>query len=368
MDAARNYEIQAENNSIDIHGINKLKDIAINGESPIHDQLAVYVDKDVNGLDCKALLDNSINLTRGEAFRGIAKVCWKDKDTANTFKEVIANALNNEHPAVKMSAIEALCPFLNYDERWAVDTFISAINVDVRLAGAHSAYQFFNCGFADNKEKFIPVIMKMLTSNHNEVRKIAAIQIIARWLFHGVFSDKIEVVLNGDIEVRKGAAEIVKDLLCSQKYSSAQLVPLFKKLANDEESDVRRIVSSIFRKDTIYEKPFRDELLSEFTFSLAAETEFRDLFYQLQRYDGTLLPFADSVLKLVIRLTNGLTQAKTSEIGYVIPKVVMRLYDEAYALSDSGRIDLCLDIWDLLFENGIGESRQMLDQMQDSLL
>ena len=85
-------------------------------------------------------------------------------------------------------------------------------------------------------------------------------------------------------------------------------------------------------------------------------------------YEGNLLPFADVICKLSEALINihlGLTDK--SSLSYEsknLSTILLRVYEQAESQKNAECINQCLDIWDKLLENNIGEAKELTELIE----
>ena len=109
-----------------------LEDIAKLADNPSLNLLDVHTVGHPNQLDeiCSHdLFGNTINCTRGGAYRGLAEKFWDDQEYAVSHKYIIENALNDEHAAVRMATADLLLPMYNYERDYAFQKFIELLGL-----------------------------------------------------------------------------------------------------------------------------------------------------------------------------------------------------------------------------------------------
>ncbi|HCD3132026.1 TPA: hypothetical protein NBM72_003690, partial [Acinetobacter baumannii] len=112
-----------------------LEDIALSADDPLLDKLNIHKGGQPNQIDeisSHDLYGNTLNCTRGSAYKGLAKKFWDDKEYALSHKHIIENALNDEHAAVRMATADLLLPMYNYDRNYAFQKFVELCKKDLR--------------------------------------------------------------------------------------------------------------------------------------------------------------------------------------------------------------------------------------------
>lgn len=180
--------------------IELLEDIAKLADDPLPNSLNIHTVGHPDKLDeisSHDLFGNTINCTRGSAYRGLAEKFWDDQEYAVSHKYIIENALNDEHAAVRMATADLLLPMYNYDRDYAFQKFIELCQKDIRNALSHGYHYYFNNAFSNEfKEPFIALVKMMLNSSFQDVRKEGHKQVIARWLFNDLFEEELQKSLD----------------------------------------------------------------------------------------------------------------------------------------------------------------------------
>ncbi|ELJ8661913.1 ATP-binding protein [Vibrio cholerae] len=325
----------------------------------------------------KSLMHNSINCVRGQAYIAIAKLFFKNELLANQNRDVVDQAIVDEHPAVKMSALELLKPYLNYDSLFAHTKFIELCTEDIRVSGGYGANYFFNQGFESERvNEYIELVLRMLGSQYVDIRKEAARQIYARWFFNDLFEHELALVLKGDKELRSGCASVLSQFLSEDKYHDriGKIESSYIMLLNDEDKDILQEVGSCVQYDSYWTKHNSTVLFSEFVKSKAARFCIDSLFRKLEDFPGMLIGMSDSLLGLVKNIVEVDKNDESFKHRYMhiressLLKVLQRLYDEATEDEDDEAISICLDIWDELLNSEIYTAMSAVKELDNGLL
>lgn len=355
-----------------------LVDIANNAEDPSFGKLNVHNIKKSNSAkeaDIESLLSNAINCTRGIAYRGISHLFWKDKNYALDNKHLVDSVINDFHPAVNITAIELLLPLFNYENEYANRKFLELCNQDLRMACAHGSYYFFNNGFEEARQpEYVDLVLQMLKSPYDGVRKEAARQVYARWFFNDLFQEEVDQVLNGDNALLDGCASVVQQFLREDKYHDRihKISPAYETLLNCNNDDVYRTVGGSIRNEHYWTKHNSAELFEIFVQSKAAKHCLWDLFDKLKSHSGSISDYSEHLLKLVVNLTEDLSENKQDRNIRIrdtsLIAVLQRLYDEATEDEDKSAVEICLSIWDILLESEVFSAINAINEIDKGLL
>jgi hypothetical protein len=179
-----------------------------------------------------------------------------------------------------------------------------------------------------------------------------------------MFREELAECRKGTIPQRKGIAQVASHFLSDKKYTlrcQEILFPLF----NDPEKDVRAETSNMFRGNALTNRSVNMEFLKAYIKSKAFHDHPSRLVYSLKDLSGSLIPFADVVFVLCEVFSTTL-QEKSREIGSSVPHTVsevssllLRLYEQSQDSENAQIANSCLDIWDMLFENRVGMTREL---------
>lgn len=357
---------------------NILINFALYSKDPMPNHLGVRDPKKselAEDADTRSLRSNAINCSRGRAYSGISRLFWDNETVAKELQYLIKSAINDPHPAVNMSALDMLIPMLNYDEGFALQKFITLCKKDLRMTCGHGALHFFNNGFyGDHKEGYIELVLKMLNSPLDEVKKEAGKQMFARWFFNDLFNDELEKIMKGDDIYRYGVVSVMSQFLGEDKNGELlyKLPPIYSQLVNDSNNEILQRISGCVRDDNYWNKSITNELFNILVSSKAALTNLYALFESIGKYSGSLLNFQEQLLKLVNNLTESITDDNEMQNVHIressLIKVLQRLYDEATEDEDRTAINICLDIWDKLLRSEIYSATNATKQLENGLL
>ncbi len=323
------------------------------------------------------LRGNAINCVRGKACIALAKLFFENEECAFQNKDTVDYAINDEHPAVKMSALELIFPFLNYDEDYAHIKFLELCNKEIRVSCGFHAYYFFNQGFEGNyRNEYIQLVLCMLVSQYEDVRKEAARQIYARWFFNALFEDELKIVINGDKVLRSGCASVLCQFLKEDKYHDriGKIESSYETLLNDEDKEILGKVGGCIGYDNYWDKYNSTVLFNLFVQSKSAIHCINDLFEKLKMISTMPVGMSDSLLVLVRNFVDIDKKDETFDARNIhidnssLLSVLQRIYDEATEDEDDDSIRTCLDIWDELLNSEIYTAMSALKELDSGLL
>ncbi|MFB9154434.1 hypothetical protein ACFFUS_13975 [Vibrio gallaecicus] len=364
----------------DTKTLNLLLNLARNSRDPEFNKLNVWSSDKGHTTDvasAKSLMDNSINCVRGQAYHAIAKIFFKNESLANENRYLVNHAIADKHPAVKMSALELILPYLNYDSPFAHSKFIELCTKDIRVTGAYGANYFFNQGFESTYvNEYVKLVLRMLGSQYLDINKEAARQIYARWFFNDLFKHELTLVLRGDKELRSGCASVLSQFLREDKYHDriGKIESSYITLLNDEDKDVLQQIGNCVQHDSYWKKHNSTFLFSELVKSKAAKHSIYQIFKKLESFPGMLTGISESLLDLVKNIVKVDQNDEFFKHRHLhiressLLSVLQRLYDEASEDEDDEAISTCLDIWDELLNSEVYTAMSAVKELDNGLL
>lgn len=352
-----------------------LEDIAKHSNDPKSNKLNIYRTGHSDQLDeisSKDLFGNTINCTRGRAYRSIAQKFWEDQEYAVSHKYLIENALKDEHAAVRMATANLLLPMYNYDRNYAFQKFIELCQKDIRNTLSHGYHYYFNNAFSSEfKELFISLVQTMLNSHFEDVRKEGHKQVIARWLFNDLFEVELQQGLESkNTENLLGYASVINQLLGdnTKGYDHTRLKSVFEILVSADNEDVLKKMGSFFNQK-FWSKQYAKEFFGIYVHSKALNHNVYNVLHSIEESSIGMAQFSD----LIIIMIQNILKLKTQELmnnldTNAITRVIQQLYDQAENDDDDETLGYCLDMWDELLASNHSFIRNMTEKLDGGLL
>lgn len=341
----------------------KIKDMALYAEDPKPYKMSMYDPKNGNHTDNASahdLINCSLNSHRSIAYRGIAKYFWEHKDYAIQNKHFINSAIQDSHPAVQIVAVEMLSPFLNYDLEFALEKYLELCAYDDRFTIAHNSHYFFNHAFESTLcDMYVELVQRMSISSIDEVRKMAGMQIFARWYYNDLFQDTIDKAISGDDKIRKGIADVVNQILIrdSGSIKNEKLLKVFGILINDSSKSVRDRLNRTFFNESFWKKEISKELFGFYIDSNYVGENIYYFFHAIENFPDALTDFHESILIFIEKITiRNLTIEDKQELHAYSSHLVaflQHIYDKAMDDEDYDILERCMDVWDSLLKSEI---------------
>lgn len=330
-------------------------------------KLNISCDKSAEEATVETLFQNTINCVRGVAAEAIGQLLWDHPDWLKKLKSGIESLVTDPHPVVRMAAIYSLLPVLNIDSGQAVAWFCNSAKEDDRIPASRHATTFFNYTIYKYTEQLTPLIKKMVYSNLQDVANTGARAVTAYHLFYGLFEDELRNCIAGSVPQRKGVAEIAATFINKEKYFP-KCREILINFFDDPEKDVRFQASRMFG-DKFFEFPENVALTKLYIHSKAFNDDSFGVFHYLEKHKESLIPYHEIILEICQTISTTLledTRDFRTRMGHVISDIsplLLRLYEQ----TQESRPDIacrCLDAWDLLFENRVGNTRILTKEIE----
>lgn len=355
--------------------IELLEDIAKLADDPLPNSLNIHTVGHPDKLDeisSHDLFGNTINCTRGSAYRGLAEKFWDDQEYAVSHKYIIENALNDEHAAVRMATADLLLPMYNYDRDYAFQKFIELCQKDIRNALSHGYHYYFNNAFSNEfKEPFIALVKMMLNSSFQDVRKEGHKQVIARWLFNDLFEEELQKSLDSkNQESLLGYASVITQFLGddTKGYDHSKMKQIFEILVYSKNEEILKKMGRFFNQK-FWSKRYAREFFKMYIQSNALDHNVYNVLHSIEGNSIGMAQFSDLIIIMIKNILKLKTQDLMSNLDTdAITRVIQQLYDQAENDDDDETLGYCLDMWDELLASNHSFIRNMTEKLDQGLL
>ncbi len=344
--------------------------IAQNHADPRPGEYSASSNHDRHG-SSQSLETNALNSTRGAAGYAIRSILFASHDRFAELQPAIKSLIQDVHPSVRVAGIAACLPILNIDRQRAIRWFLEACRGPDEILGTSEVDRFLKNTVRPNFDELCGLVERMVASEVTEVVRSGARCVAACHLMDGKLSEKYEECLNGSPAHRLGLAEVGRALVGEAEYAE-KAKGLLSRLAQDEDEEVQRFIAGLFqRRDMDLFKP-NDPFLATFARSKAFQAEPTWLLQALEKHAGSLLPFAECLLRVGTTFAEDLAETSrdySSRIQndvrlYLIP-LLLRLYEQSKGAHEELHQE-CLDLWDHLLERRVGQATELVREIDRS--
>ncbi|MCA9399981.1 MAG: hypothetical protein KC713_00005 [Candidatus Omnitrophica bacterium] len=347
----------------------RLEHYAINHPDLEKGKLNVHCNKVPDEASVDDLFQNTINCVRGVAAEAISKLLWDRQELFERLRPAIESLVQDEHPSVRMAAVQIMLPVINIDKDQAVKWFCQACIGDLRVAVSPYATHFYNYTIQSHFKHIAPLIQNMIISPLEEVVREGSTQVTARWLFYGFFEEELSICKTGTPTQRQGVAIVASQFLHDRKHSE-KCQNLLRSLLNDPDKEVRDKIHSPFRKKGLINEAMIQPFILDYIKSKTFADDADRLVYELEEVEGSVFFLAETILAMFEMFSSSL-QSESRDVGSHFPHaiskslpILLRLYEQALGRDDKVIANRCLDAWDALFQNRVGFVRNLTEAIQ----
>ncbi len=313
---------------------------------------------DIEGFD--HLESNALNVTRGSAGFTIRNLLFLHPQFFAKLQPAVEHLVQDPHPAVRVAAVAACLPAINFNKDQAVEYFLKAVEAPPdQILTTQAAGAFLRYSYQTHLDALLPVLDRMVASRFPEVATAGAKWVAASYLVvHGA-EESFERCLAGTPGHREGIAKAAASLIGEDQYAEKAKAVLLQ-LSEDSEENVARVVASSFRELNLQHITADREAWSRFARSKAFQADPTPLLSALERQSGNLLPFAECLLfagttfaEELAELAREHGRGHAGDAAYYLLPLLLRLYEQAKD-HDRATYLSCLDLWDRLLERRVG--------------
>ncbi|CDA10181.1 hypothetical protein [Intestinibacter bartlettii] len=310
------------------------------------------------------LWSNSSNCVRGKAAESIGSILWKRKELLDMFRTAVESLVVDKNPAVRLSAINCLCPIYNIDRDMAEKLTINLLKCDFRIAAHPYCRQLVYLMYKKYKNDLNIIIEKMFFSDDEYVCKVGAAFVGNLYIrygeFKGLIYDQNKLNKNQKYSI---ISEAINYFDSEQyKLKCNEILYLFL----NEDNDNGDLYNHLFldkKIDIIEDKELIQKMLKS-----KISRRIIDYFIEyLGSCDKGILEFNELIFELCESIILNLKESphiyESSLYGMEsnISNLIMLLYEKTIGIDEINK--KCLDILDLMFEYGIGNLRRKLSDV-----
>lgn len=340
-------------------------DIAVNHHDPEGIKPNVTKQSDKEMLSFDMLFSNAINCVRGQAAEAIATLLWNNSDYFYRFKDTIDRIINDNNPAVRLSSMFILWQIYDIERDWAEDRILKLIEADYRFSGFPNMKSMFFMLYPRYRNFILRIIENCYSSDDEDLIKMGAYCIAEMYILKGEF----EVEMTEIDKMSQKQAESVLEMVMLY-FNRVEYNELTKNIIcrfHDTVLDLEMPISRLFYDNLINLERDEEFLIKIMSSKLSRKVTHAFIHY-LEEESRYLIEFRNIIFEMSDSVILGDIDSKerTWGIGESVSKLIIGLYDEASTNQLPKYKEVatkCLDIWDLMFENQIGSSRLLSQQI-----
>lgn len=348
--------------------IEMLIDITGNHKNPKPGESCIVSNDTETMNSVETLETDALNCTRGVAASAIGHLLWERKELFVKFKPTIIRLMQDENTAVCFASLDALWPIYNIDKAWAVSNVLTAFKSDNRTIGYRGSKWLFVCEYETYKTEMKSLLEKAFFSSDKRLIQISGYAIAEIYLRYDAFENILNQIASLNKEQADALLEMFIVYLESEEYNFKVKSVLDKFLGAEIGMELEHTWAHVFYDERVELKRDKEFLQKLMSSDVGGKLlyEFMDYLKKGQRlsdYAEIIIHTGKSMFQDQKRLSDA-----DYPIEYNLPKLMIGLYDEV-CNTDIGKNkeyeEQCLDIWDLMFENRIGITRDLTEKLTE---
>lgn len=350
--------------------IEMLIDIAGNHKNPKPGESCI-VSTDAQIINSVETLEtDALNCTRGVAASAIGHLLWERSELFEKFKPIIIKLMQDGNAAVRFASLDALWPVYNIDKAWAVSKVLEVFKSDNRTIGYRESKRLFVCEYENYKYKIEmrDLLEEAFFSSDKRLIQISGYAIAEIYLQYDAFENIINDIEIQNKEQADALLEMFIVYLGIEKYNAKVKAVLDKFVQLEISMELYLTWACVFYDERVELKRDKEFLLK--LMSSEVEGKLLYVFMDYLKKGQRLSDYAEIIIaagKSIFQEQKNVLDVD-SLIEYDLPKLTIALYDEISDTDIEKNKEFeaqCLDIWDMMFENRIGITRDLMEKLTE---
>lgn len=351
--------------------LSQISYLARNHSHPEEGKQNVVFSRGENGETVEFLWTNSLNCVRGCAGIAIASLIWEDSDRYEFLKDVVESIVKDANLAVNMAAIQCIISIIDIDENYATQWFFYLANKDLRIVAHPYAYDLFDRLYKGDPKCIKKLVLEMYNSKFEDVARAGARHVGHMNILYGCFEDIIFSHGNSSCKSKvqkEGILKVAIDFIGHQNYHEKCKTIITHLL--DGKNDGINLFVRLLSTEKLNLQEDAEFILKLVTANFNIRGIIRKFVDFINEHDTPIKIFKEIIFsicqKFLQRYKQGVNDVGRELYGIApgLSNLIASLYDETQGnVEDNQR---CLDIWDEMFENGIGTIRELTKTIMDA--
>jgi hypothetical protein len=345
----------------------KVVELSASHANPSDEEFILSISNSADGM-ASDLEVEALNCVRGVAAHATRGLIAHDPSRMTRAQALIDTLVTDPHPAVRIAAASIAIPVYIQDKEAGIKLLLQvASHPDDRvLVGRHVDYlmSYIRRAKAGCLEG---TFVRMSNSSNQKVARRGAYWITAEWFQSGAVQNEFQRCREGSQAQRLGIARALVDLLDENAtYATvveAELIEMF----SDPDQNVRSEAADVFRQEDLLNTAVMHRLAAAFVESPAFLHEAEVVVYMLDEKPLDLVPFAPSIMVIADRFAAELAsqtrsfQYSLGMAGKHVSSMLFKLYRSALKAGKGDLAEQCLDRWDRMLQERVGEVERQLE-------
>jgi hypothetical protein len=350
----------------------RLLETAVNHEEPRPGEYTVHVQS--GGKQEPDVESTGLNCVRGAAASALAALAWNDSTRAARAIPLVRRLAADPHPAVRLAAAHAALGVYSVNKDEAVDLLLKLTShEDDGVLSGHWLNELARYVRWSHPGHLESIFERMAHSAGAKVCSAGARWVTAEFFQrHGACAAVHHECVAGSAPQRLGVAQVLGQLLADESLDLPVIEAELLQFFDDGDSEVRGAAAGVFRRDGALQSASGPRLAVGFVCAGAFVDHSEALMWPLAHEALDLTPYAPAVFAAADRFAAELApetrsiQYRLGLAGRDLSALLLRLYDAAGKIGDRKMAEDCLDRWDKLLANQVGDAEVHLESYDAS--
>lgn len=300
----------------------------------------------------------ALNSAIGDFSEALENLLWTEKSLFSDFKSIIMDMIESTKNITNYCCINILKPCLNIDKEWSIKKIIQLCKSNHIVLYNYDIRNILNwcyCNDLNCRTNIQDIIENINKYRDGEFKKNIGHLVVDLYILYDYKSKHLHSIGNNKL-LYEGITEM---LICYYQNNKYKVKPLLLEI-NRVDDTYNHFIGRIFYDNLIDIKEDKDFLIQLVT-SPYTKNIVSPFLHYINENNINLIEFKQPIILLSKNTLEHDTDSYDSEYNInELIKTVIKLYDEVSNKSNENDTkESCMDIWDLMFENGIGNIREI---------
>ena len=317
-------------------------------------------------MDSETLFNKTLNIVSGDVARAIGHLLWEKAELIDIFRDTIEALCTNKNSAIQMASMFALWPTYNFDRDWAEEKIMNLYENDIRMAAFQNSKDMFFLLYHRFGNQVLNIVLKCFASKDKRLIEVGGHALCEFYLLEEEFADTLADVDSFNESQIQSILEMAILYLNNDEYRERAKDIILK--CTSSNCNIEYPLSKMFF-DSLVDARRDSEFLIEIMNSKVNKRLIYSFVHFLEENAFTLKEFSGVIIALCRNVLNNIEEKEQFWIvGDYISKSIIALYDEYVCAKDQkGKAvaEECLDLWDIMFEKQIGQTRELSRELME---
>lgn len=304
------------------------------------------------------IVTSALNSASGDLSEALENLLWTEKSLFSGFKSIIIDMVESTQNITNYCCINVLKPCLNIDKEWSIKKIIQLCESNHTVLYNYDIRNILNwcyCNDLNCRTNIQNIIENINNYKDGEFKKYIGHLVADLYILYDYKSKHLQSIGNNKL-LYEGITEM---LICYYKKNKDKVKPLLLKI-NRVDDNYNHFIGRIFYDNLIDIKEDKD-FLKQLATSQYTKNIVSPFLHYINENNINLIEFKELIILLAKNTLKHDVDSYDREYNInELIKMVIKLYDEVSNKSNENDTkESCMEIWDLMFEKGIGNIREI---------